>query len=85
MKEIETILGLPDPTVSNEDKLQDAYGIKWGKYIQNQWFSEESNYYRSRFDKIETNRAYASAQQNELKYQQLITFFKVYLDQSPAL
>lgn len=71
-KEIETIVGLPDPTVSNEEKLEDAYGIKWGNYIQSQWFSEESNYYRSRFDKIENNRAYASAQQNEVRYQQLV-------------
>ncbi len=71
-KKTELILGLPDPTISPKEKESPEWGLKWAKYIEYQWFSEESNYYRQRYDKIESNRAYASAQQNELKYQQLI-------------
>lgn len=66
------IIGMPDPTVSHEEKEKDAYGLKWAKYICKTWGTKESTYFRDRYDKIATNRAYASGQQSVAKYKQLI-------------
>lgn len=66
------ILGMPDPTVSVEEKKMDSYGLKWGKYIGKTWNTKESTYFRDRFDRISQNRAYATGQQSIVKYKQLV-------------
>lgn len=66
------ILGMPDPTVSLDEKKMDKYGLKWAKYICKTWGTKESTYFRDRYDKLENNRAHASGQQSVAKYKQLI-------------
>ena len=66
------ILGLPDPTVPVSEKKNDAYGLKWAKYISRTWNTKESTYFKDRYDRISKNRAYASGQQSIAKYKQLV-------------
>lgn len=71
-KKQELILGMPDPTVSLEEKKKEWYGVQWAKYIDSQWNTKQSTYFKTRQAKMQKSRAYATGQQDIAKYKQWI-------------
>lgn len=61
----------PNPLASREDKLKDAYGVKFGKYIQSKTIGSDFEYYRKRRDRIREARAYAQGDQSNQRYKQI--------------
>lgn len=64
--------GFPTPLVSQDIKKSDEYGLMYAKAIEAEWFSKRYNYYQTRRERIEENRAYAKGKQNISRYKQLL-------------
>ena len=64
--------GFPTPLVPQETKKSDEYGLMYAKAIESEWFSKRYNYYQTRRERIEENRAYAKGKQNISRYKQLL-------------
>lgn len=61
----------PNPLASREEKLQDSYGVAFGKYIQSKTIGSDFEYYRKRRDRIREARAYAQGDQSNERYKQI--------------
>ena len=61
----------PNPLASREDKLKDAYGVKFARYIQSKTIGSDFEYYRKRRDRIREARAYAQGDQSNQRYKQI--------------
>jgi hypothetical protein len=66
--------GFPDPLVSQEEKLQKSYGLKYAKAIEGQWGNTQDNTstYGGRKNIFARNRDYANGTQDTAIYKQLL-------------
>tara|TARA_R100001440_G_scaffold16880_1_gene28565 strand:+ start:14137 stop:16560 length:2424 start_codon:yes stop_codon:yes gene_type:complete len=66
--------GFPDPLVSQEEKLQKSYGLKYAKAIEGQWGNTQDNTstYGGRKNVFARNRDYANGTQDTAIYKQLL-------------
>ena len=71
-QEIPKVGGFPSPLVPQSVKGTDAYGLMYAKAIESEWFSTKYNYYETRRERIEENRAYAKGKQSISRYKQLL-------------
>ena len=66
--------GFPDPLVSQEEKLQKSYGLKYAKAIEGQWGNtqDSTSTYGGRKNVFARNRDYANGTQDTAIYKQLL-------------
>jgi hypothetical protein len=66
--------GFPDPLVSQEEKLQKSYGLRYAKAIEGQWGNTQDNTstYGGRKNIFARNRDYANGTQDTAIYKQLL-------------
>jgi len=64
----------PDPFVSQLEKLDRGYGLKYAKAIESQWgrAEDQSSLFRRRLKEFETNRDYATGNQDTAIYKQIL-------------
>lgn len=72
MSETKKINGYPDPLAPTSEKIKDEYGLKYAKYIADQWFNggmaTGNCSYIERRDWVRERRLYARGLQDESRY-----------------
>lgn len=65
----------PDPFADQLKKLSPEYGLKYGQAIESQWgrAEDQSSLFRRRLHEFETNRDYATGNQDTAIYKQILT------------
>lgn len=61
----------PNPLAPKAEKIEDSYGLSWGKYIQSKAIGQDYQYYKDRRERIRESRAFAQGDQSNALYKQL--------------
>ena len=64
----ESVINFPSQAVSDLEKLSDDYGLKVAKAIENEWFTDTNDKFRTNLNSFRKLRLYARGEQSVEKY-----------------